>query len=116
MKSAFRIIVLLLSSWIYSQNIQVDSQLFSPQQLIEDILIDSDCISNVVVNNVVGGNFGPTDQSYGYFDATGTNFPLERGIILATGRLQNAEGPNTTLSDDDADGWGDLDYWSEGSR
>ncbi len=110
MKSAFRIVILLLSSWIYSQNIQVDSQSFSPQQLIEDILIDSDCISNVVVNNVVGGNFGPTDQSYGYFDATGTSFPFESGIVLSTGRLTNVPGPNTSLSDDDAAGWnGDTD-------
>ena len=92
------------------QNIQVDSQSFSAQQLIEDILIDSDCIENVVVTNVVGGNFNNIDQSYGYFNASGTTFPFQSGIVLSTGRLSNVPGPNTSLSDDDAAGWsGDLD-------
>jgi gliding motility-associated-like protein len=100
----------LITSFCIAQNVQVDSQSFTPQQLIEDILIDSDCIDNVVVTNVVGGDFGNTDQSYGYFDATGTTFPFERGIVMSTGRLNNVGGPNTSLSDDDANNWvGDTD-------
>ena len=94
----------------FSQNVQVDSQTYTPQQLIEDILIDSDCIDNIVVTNTVGGDFNNADQSYGYFNANGSTFPLQSGIILSTGRLQNAQGPNTTLSDDDAPNWnGDND-------
>lgn len=94
----------------FGQNIVVDSQSFTAQQLIEDILIDSDCINNVIVTNVIGGDFGNTDQSYGFFDATGTNFPFETGIVLSTGRLSNVPGPNTSLSDDDAPNWnGDTD-------
>ncbi|EPR72949.1 hypothetical protein ADIWIN_2037 [Winogradskyella psychrotolerans RS-3] len=73
-------------------------------------MIDSDCINNVTVTNVVGGDFGGTDQSYGYFEATGTNFPFESGIVLSTGRLNNVPGPNNNLSDDDAPNWtGDID-------
>lgn len=88
----------------------MDSQSYTPQQLIEDILINSDCITNVVVTNVVGGDFSGTDQSYGYFDASATSFPFSSGLILGTGRLANAVGPNTTLSDDDAPNWtGDSD-------
>jgi len=103
-------VLIVLTNLTFSQNVQVDSQTFTPQQLIEDILIDSDCIENVFVTNVVGGDFNNTDQSYGYFDASGTTFPFENGIILSTGRLQNAEGPNTSLSDDDAPNWlGDND-------
>lgn len=107
--------LLLLTCFLVSltslgQNIQVDSQTFTAQELIEDILIDSDCIENVVVTNVVGGDFNNTDQSYGYFDATGTTFPFQSGIVLSTGRLSNVPGPNTSLSDDDASGWnGDSD-------
>jgi gliding motility-associated-like protein len=101
----------VLSTFIsLSQNVQVDSQTYTAQELIEDILIDSGCIENVVVTNVVGGDFNNTDQSYGYFDANGSSFPLQSGIVLSTGRLQNVEGPNTTLSDDDASNWsGDND-------
>lgn len=88
----------------------VDSQTYTAQQLIEDILIDSECISNIQVTNVIGGNFGTSDKSYGYFDAAGTTFPLQRGIVLSSGRLLNVEGPNDRLSDDDAPGWvGDSD-------
>ena len=93
-----------------AQNITVDSQTYTPQQLIENILIDSDCINNITVTNVVGGDFGGTDQSYGYFDATGTTFPFQSGLVLSTGRLANVPGPNNSLSDDDAPNWAsDLD-------
>ncbi len=110
MKHILTLIAIVLSAIVHSQNITVDSQTYSPQQLIEDILIDSDCIENVVVTNVVGGNFNGADQSYGFFDATGTNFPFQSGIVLSTGRLSNVPGPNNNLSDDNATNWlGDND-------
>ncbi|MDO6598066.1 choice-of-anchor L domain-containing protein [Oceanihabitans sp. 2_MG-2023] len=110
MKNYFSVLLSLFTCLLFSQNIQVDNNTYTPQQLIEDILINSDCISNVIVNNVVGGNFNGTDQSYGYFDATGTSFPIASGLVLSTGRLSNVPGPNTSLSDDDATGWsGDTD-------
>ncbi|MFY0714843.1 choice-of-anchor L domain-containing protein [Seonamhaeicola sp. NFXS20] len=110
MKYYIYIILLVFSFKNFAQNIQVDSQTYTPQQLIEDILINSNCIENVSVTNVIGGNFNGTDQSYGYFDATGTSFPFQNGIVLSTGRLSNVEGPNNNLSDDDALNWnGDND-------
>ncbi|MBA6153022.1 T9SS type B sorting domain-containing protein [Gelidibacter gilvus] len=94
----------------YSQNVQVDSQTYTAQQLIEDIFINSNCVQNVVVTNVVGGSFNSTDKSYGYFDASGTTFPIQRGVVMSTGRLSNVPGPNTSISDDDAINWdGDSD-------
>ncbi|WP_243471250.1 choice-of-anchor L domain-containing protein [Winogradskyella sp. MH6] len=110
MKQILRLVAFFISLSTYSQNIVVDSQTYTPQQLIEDILIDSNCITNINVTNVVGGDFGGNDQSYGYFDATGTSFPFESGIVLSTGRLINVPGPNDSLSDDDAANWaGDID-------
>ena len=110
MKYLIYIFYILFSINLFAQNVQVNDQIFTTQQLIEDVLIDSNCITNVVVTNVIGGDFGGTDQSYGYFDATGTTFPFQSGIVLSTGRLSNVEGPNTTLSDDDAANWtGDND-------
>jgi gliding motility-associated-like protein len=110
MKKTFLIVILLFSLLNYAQNISVDSQTYTPQQLIENILIDSDCIENIIVTNVSGGDFNNSDQSYGYFNATGTSFPFESGIVLSTGRLQNVPGPNNSLSDDDATNWlGDTD-------
>ena len=104
------IFCLLISTIVFSQNVQVDSQTYTPQQLIEDILINSNCIENVTVTNVVGGNFGGNEQSYGYFDSNGGSFPFQSGIVLSTGKLNNVPGPNNSLSDDDAPGWiGDSD-------
>lgn len=110
MKRTLIAVILLFQLFSYSQGISVDSQTYTPQQLIEDILIDSDCIENVVVTNVYGGDFNGSDQSYGYFDASGTSFPFQSGLVLSTGRLQNVPGPNNSLSDDDAPNWqGDVD-------
>ena len=110
MKDLIIIAFILASLSLGAQNIQVDSQSYTAQELIEDILIDSDCIANVSVTNVVGGDFGTSDLSYGYFDASGTTFPFQSGIVLSTGRLNNVPGPNTSLSDDDAPNWsGDSD-------
>ena len=110
MKFIINIFCLLFTVATFGQNITVDSQTYTAQQLVEDILIDSDCIDNVVVTNVVGGNFNNGQQSYGFFDATGTTFPFQSGIVLSTGQLANVPGPNTTLSDDDAPNWfGDTD-------
>ncbi len=110
MKRLLQILSFILPVATFAQNIVVDSQTYSPQQLVEDILINSSCIENVVVNNVVGGDFGGTTQSYGYFDANGSSFPFQNGIVLTTGRLTNVPGPNTSLSDDNAGGWiGDSD-------
>lgn len=114
MKKIFTLLALSISLCatvtVSAQYIHVDAQAYTPQQLIEDVLIDSNCIENVVVTNVVGGNFNSAERSYGYFDAAGTNFPFERGIVMTTGRLSNVPGPNNTLSDDNATGWlGDID-------
>ena len=110
MKKYIFLIFFFLAITAFSQNISVDNQTYTPQQLIEEILIDSNCISNVVVTNTVGGNFNGSDESYGYFDANGSSFPFQSGIVLSTGRLNNVKGPNNTLSDDDASNWnGDSD-------
>lgn len=110
MKQLTTLFMMLFSLLNYSQNITVDNQTYSAQELIEDILINSDCIQNVLVTNVVGGNFNDTDQSYGYFNASGTSFPFQSGIVLSTGRLNNVPGPNNSLSDDNAPNWqGDND-------
>ena len=92
-----------------AQNISVDES-YNPQDLVEDILINSTC-ANVFNVSVSGGNFATGEKSYGYFDATGTTFPFENGIILSTGKINNAPGPNSYLSDDGGGmGWnGDSD-------
>ncbi len=110
MKQYLLITFILISTVAFSQNVLTDSRTYSAQELIEDILIDSNCITDIVVTNVLGGNFNGTDASYGYFDSNGSTFPFQNGVVLSTGRLANVQGPNTSLSDDNASGWvGDSD-------
>ena len=92
-----------------AQYITVDES-FTPQQLIEDKLINSPC-ANVFNVSVSGGNFASGEKSYGYFEATGTGFPFTNGIVLTTGKTINTIGPNASLSDDGGNmGWdGDPD-------
>lgn len=92
-----------------AQYITVDES-FTPQQLIEEKLINSPC-ANVFNVSVSGGNFASGEKSYGYFEATGTGFPFTNGIVLTTGKTINTIGPNASLSDDGGNmGWnGDSD-------
>jgi gliding motility-associated-like protein len=99
-------LVFLCSTYVFPQNISVDSQLYSPQELVEDILINSGCISNISVTNTVSGNFGGNEKSFGYFEGNGSSFPFQSGIVMSTGKLSNVPGPNNSLSDDDASNWG----------
>lgn len=106
------LLVLLFSIGIQvgnTQNISVDEG-FTPQDLVENVLINSTC-ANVFNVSVSGGNFATGERSFGYFDGTGTTFPFQNGIILSTGKINNAPGPNSYLSDDGGNmGWdGDPD-------
>ena len=92
-----------------AQNISVDEG-YTPEYLVNDVLINSTC-ANVFNITVSGGNFATGEKSYGFFDGVGTSFPFQNGIILSTGKINNAPGPNSYLSDDGGSmGWnGDND-------
>ncbi len=106
----FLLIFTLVANNLLAQSIQVDAVTYTSQQLVEDVLINSGCIQNIQVNNTVSGNFGGSEKSFGYFNANGSGFPFESGIVMSTGKLSNVPGPNSYLSDDDATGWtGDQD-------
>jgi len=102
---------LLVSVTATAQYINVDDT-YTPQSLVEDVLINSDC---AIVSNVsVSGGAYNSGQTYGYFSGAGTTFPFQDGIVLSTGRAVMAEGPNTSLLDDgNGIGWnGDADLES----
>jgi len=91
----------------YSQ-ITIDETL-TTQQLVEDILIDSPC---AIVSNFI--QYTGTDEGdvngIAAFDANGSGFPFAAGIILSSGNVASAPGPNSTLLSEGGAGWGgDLD-------
>lgn len=110
MRNTVFLFILCFSGTLWAQYVTVDATSYSAQQLIEDILIDSACISDVVVTNSISGDFGGNERSFGYFMSNSSDFPFDQGLVLSTGKLTNVAGPNTSLSDDDAPGWlGDAD-------
>ncbi|MFD2891522.1 choice-of-anchor L domain-containing protein [Flavobacterium chuncheonense] len=105
----FIFVMLLYCNHIKAQYITVGEN-YTAQELVENVLLNSSCVS---VTNITasGGNFASGAKSFGYFDGNGTNFPFQNGIILSTGKINNAPGPNTYISDDGGGmGWsGDND-------
>ena len=63
-------------------------------------------VSNFTIS---GGNFANGDNSYGYFDATGTTFPFQEGLILSNGRVNDVPGPNAGTISGSVTGWSGLD-------
>lgn len=76
----------------------------TPEELVNDVLVGAGVIiSNVEFNHSVP-LAGAVQAMAGYFDASGTDFPLGEGVILASGNVRLAEGPNDTGGATDNDG------------
>ncbi|MFY8187568.1 MAG: choice-of-anchor L domain-containing protein, partial [Flavobacterium sp.] len=75
--------------------ISVSQTLYTTQELVEDVLLNSTCatVSNIITST--GTNFESTN-GIGYFNKNGSSFPFEDGVILTTGNVVSAPGPNTT--------------------
>ncbi|MBD3723859.1 MAG: T9SS type B sorting domain-containing protein [Flavobacteriaceae bacterium] len=87
-----------------SQYIAVDNT-YTAENLVKQVLFNNSC-GNVTNVSVSGGNWGNGQQSWGRFDANGSSFSFQDGIILSTGKIDSAVGPNTYIVSDDAPGWG----------
>ena len=82
----------MLSLGSVTAQIRVDDSSFSDQQLIEDVLIDSPCARVENIISSTGTSVGV--NGIGYFEANGSGFQIERGIVLSTGNAASAMGPN----------------------
>ncbi|MBE9488973.1 MAG: choice-of-anchor L domain-containing protein, partial [Bacteroidetes bacterium] len=103
------IILLGCCNFIFSQQITIDNSL-SAQQLIENHLVEG-CVEVTNITSTVNGSVNGF-SSFGSFDRASSNFPLENGIVLATG---NATSGGNTFNDQDLNegtvNWGtDPDY------
>jgi len=81
-----------------AQYIEVDDS-YTAQQLVEDVFIGLDNLGCIQVFNVQFTNWyawGP-EKSYGYFNKSNSDFQLEEGVLLTTGRVVSAIGPNDSI-------------------
>lgn len=97
------LIALLLCNTALAQ-LTVDAN-YTPQQLVEDVLVGG----GVEVSNFQSSGAA---QARGYFDGSNSNIGLSSGIVISTGRVDDAPGPNgTPISDTGTEfsGAGDLE-------
>tara|TARA_R110000850_G_scaffold277058_1_gene421843 strand:+ start:66939 stop:69002 length:2064 start_codon:yes stop_codon:yes gene_type:complete len=95
-KTLFSTFLLLLASlFTQAQVITVSATEYTHEELVTEVLINSPC---AIVNNIdttTGTDFG-AGNGIGYFENTNPNFPMQNGVLLATGDISGAPGPNTT--------------------
>jgi len=93
---------------VNAQFISIDDQK-TPQQLIENILVNSSCVS-VTNTSGKGDSFSPGQNSYAYFNAASTSFPFSEGVVLTTSKSKNAIGPYISdIGDGNVNWLGDPD-------
>jgi gliding motility-associated-like protein len=88
---------------------------YGPEQLIEEVLIDSPCSTVSNFSYQVSGNPGDnTTKSYGYFSNTGNGFPFEAGIVITSGHAYpggNIPGGGLVNFQNNLPGDADLDAY-----
>ena len=104
MKKYLLFIAILFTLFGFSQPITVDTSTYTVPQLVNDILINSSCVSATNISWSTGSNFSSTN-GIGYFQNTNPNFPIPSGVILSTGNVPHAAGPNSSLLSDGSQNW-----------
>jgi gliding motility-associated-like protein len=109
MKTKLLYLLLLIPLVGISQSITVNTTTYTVPELVTNVLVNSPCLSVNDINWSTGTNYG-SSNGIGYFENTNPNFPMQRGVILSTGNVLNAPGPNNTMLDDGLNTWpGDSD-------
>ncbi|MBS7786352.1 T9SS type B sorting domain-containing protein [Flavobacterium sp. CYK-55] len=104
MKRLLLNLVLAISAFGYSQAISVNTGAYTVPQLVNNVLINSPCVSATNITWSTGSNFG-TANGIGFFQNSNPNFPMNSGVILSTGNVMNAVGPNTSMLNDGNGNW-----------
>jgi len=85
---------------------------FSVEDLVKDIFVNGACNT---INNI--SSIGD-ERGIGYFEGGGSSISVERGILLSTGPISNAEGPNEATDEsgnfNDDSGDPDLELLAQG--
>lgn len=94
---------LLIFVWVFAflgnAQISTSNNTFTVDELVDGVLFEGGCtpISNIQSGTGTGIN----RNGIAYFQANGTSFPIEDGIILSTGNALNANGPNDLADSSD---------------
>lgn len=105
MKNLILIVIIVLSSHLkVAAQLRIDTS-NSPEQLIRKFLLNAE--SDLIIKNV---SYKGQRQSIGYFENETPLDVINQGIILSTGDVFDAMGPNKSKSTGTrGSGWGDKD-------
>ncbi|MNJ99277.1 Fibronectin type III domain protein [compost metagenome] len=87
-----------------ASSIIINPDLYTVEQIVTDILVNLECGQVNNITSRTGTDFGIESNGISYFHRGATDFPLEEGILLTTGKAIQAKGPNNTVL-------GDGDWW-----
>ncbi len=104
MKNLLLLTGFLFASIGFSQPITVSTTSYTVPQLVNNVLINSPCVSATNITWRTGTDFG-SSNGIGFFQNTNSSLPMQSGVILSTGNILNAPGPNTTLLNDGSPTW-----------
>jgi len=102
-KLLFLFACLLCIPLAQAQVITTSTTQYTHEELVTEVLINSPCaiIDNVI--GITGIDFGNNPSIHlngiGYFENTNPNFPIQDGVILMTGAVSQAPGPNDSPQD-----------------
>ena len=109
MKKHYIFILLLVTFTVASQSVSINTTTYTVDQLINQVLINSPCVSGTNITFKTGTLFGSTN-GIGYFENSNANFPFANGVVLSTGDVTKTPGPNSTILSDGNLAWtGDSD-------
>lgn len=88
-------VFLCVTSLSNAQAITVSTTDFTNEELVTEVLINSPCAIVDNISTTTGTNFG-LGNGIGFFENTNPNFPMQNGVVLATGSVNDVPGPNTS--------------------
>ena len=104
MKKLLLLTSIMLTALGFSQAISVSTTSYTVPQLVNNVLINSPCVNASNITWSTGTNFG-SSNGIGFFQNTNPNFPIQSGVVLSTGNVLNAAGPNTSILNDGSTAW-----------
>ena len=89
LKAIIIVAAVCITTVLSAQQMTTCSTCYTPEELVQNVLVTG-CIS---VSNVV---YVGDPTALGSFDAAGSTFPFTSGVIMASGDIANAIGPNNS--------------------
>jgi gliding motility-associated-like protein len=104
MKKLLLIFALTLATVSFGQAISVNTTTYTVPQLVNTVLINSPCVAASNITWKTGSQFNSVN-GIGFFQNTNPAFPMRSGVLLSTGDVAHAAGPNTAMLSDGAASW-----------